>query len=159
VPGSRPAHGALRRGLAPILVVLVLALIAAACDAETSPSAPRSGHPATLAGTSWTIASVDGQPHPAGGADPTIAFDGALATGFAGCNDFTGRYAYDPATGRLQWDGLGINLVGCADDARAVFEMRFFDALGRVDLVGENPDGELVLSGPLGQIVLVPATA
>jgi heat shock protein HslJ len=45
---------------------------------------------ATLGQVEWTLVEMDGKTLPAGARPPTIRFDSASASGFSGCNRFTG---------------------------------------------------------------------
>jgi heat shock protein HslJ len=141
-----------------LLVGLVLGLsLAVGCDSGSSPpgSGPVNGHPATLAGTSWIVAAVVGQAPPVRGSEPTIAFDGTQVRGSGGCNSFGGRYAYDPVTGQLRFDELGMTAMACAERPKNDYEAAFFQTLARADVATLGTDGGLTLSGPGGRIDLV----
>jgi len=142
-----------RIGLGLVLPVL---LIAVACDGAAAPSGSSDGsHPATLAGTNWTVLRV-GTQIPVGGAEPTIAFGNGQVSGTGGCNHFGGAYAYDTATGALRFDQIGMTAMACADDRRNRFETAFSGALVAVSRADFDADHHLVLSGPGGVIVLAP---
>jgi heat shock protein HslJ len=141
--------------LAAVIVAFALALVLVACDAEAPPASPGGAHPPTLAGTSWAVVAVDGQRPPIG-SRPTMAFDAVKVTGSGGCNGFGGAYRYEPASGTLAFDGLGMTLVGC-ENVIGTYESRLFGALGAVNTAVLRQDGSLVLSGPGGQIVLAAA--
>ena len=149
----------IRPAVIRLLVVLGVAVSVAAvgCDASETPpgSSSPGGHPATLAGTSWIVAAVNGQAPPIRGSEPAIAFDGTTARGSGGCNQFGGRYAYDPVTGQLRFDELGMTAMACAERPRTDYEAAFFQTLAKVDLATFAPDGGLTLTGPGGRIDLV----
>ena len=142
-----------------LLVVLGLAASVAVggCDASEAPAGSGSpgGHPTMLAGTSWVVAAVAGQVPPVRGSEPTIAFDGTQARGSGGCNQFGGRYAYDPVSGGLRFDELGMTAMACAERPRNDYEALFMQTLARVDHATLGPDGGLSLTGPGGRIDLV----
>lgn len=136
-----------------VAVALALAIVAG-CD-EAGPSGGSGGpHPATLAGTSWSILSAAGRPA-VPGSNPTIAFADSAARGSGGCNSFGGAYRYDPASGALAFAELGMTAMACAEPNRNDFETLFVQVLQRVDSSGIDPDGHLILAGPAGQIVLI----
>lgn len=66
------------------LAFLVLPLLAAGCVAAGRPAAP-------LAGTSWRLEAIDGQPAAMDG-DAGISFDGDSIGASAGCNRMSGTY-------------------------------------------------------------------
>ena len=143
-----------------LVLVLVLSGAApfAACDTDGPPATPIDGHPTTLAGTSWIVAAIDGVRVTIGNG-PTIAFDGQKAQGSGGCNQIGGSYRYDPQTGELRFDGLGMTAMACAEPERNAVETRFIQALGRTPLVARiEPDGHLALAGPAGGLDLAPAS-
>jgi heat shock protein HslJ len=142
-----------------LLVALIVALAVAfvGCDAsETPPGSGSPGdHPATLAGTSWIVAAVNGQAPPIRGSEPAIAFDGTTARGSGGCNQFGGRYAYDPVTGRLRFDELGMTAMACAERPRNDYETLFMQSLARVEGATLAQDGGLTLTGAGARIDLI----
>ncbi len=145
-----------RRSIRTALVVLVVAVLAGACDSAAPASEPPTGgHPATLSGTSWAVRSVGGVA-PVAGSVPALAFAATRVQGSGGCNQLGGDYAYDPATGMLRFDQLSMTAMACAEQSRNDFETRFIRALDATLVVTTTgPNGELVLGGPGGQIVLV----
>jgi heat shock protein HslJ len=149
----------IRPAVVRLLVVLGLAVSVAVvgCDASEAPSGPRSpgGSPTALAGTSWIVASVAGRIPPVRGSEPTIAFDATQARGSGGCNQFGGRYAYDPISGGLRFDELGMTAMACAERPRNDYETLFMQTLTRVDHATLGPDGGLTLTGAGGRIDLV----
>lgn len=136
-------------------VLLVLATVAAAvtiaaCEGDAPPAGPVDGHPVSLAGTSWVVTAIGGQATPRD-RPPTIGFDATSANGSGGCNSFGGRYRYDPATGELRFEGLGMTAMACAERIRNEVETAFVGALGQPALVATvEPDGHLALTSPAG---------
>ncbi len=108
---------------------LTLALATVACSAEVTPSAspsvaavspdtsatPRpvappsvvasapsdAAVPGSLAGTSWTVASVD-QTVMAPDRPPTMTFEATQVRGSSGCNGYSAAYRFDPDTATLE---------------------------------------------------------
>jgi len=140
--------------LVAIALLVLLPVALAACDAETPPDGDRSGRPAALTGSAWTVVSVDGRPAPVPGREPTIAFDASTTKGDGGCNSFGGQYAYDGSTGQIAIRELAMTARGCLDDRLNAFETAFAQALGSADHVAV--DGQsLVLTGRGHRLVLV----
>jgi heat shock protein HslJ len=137
------------------LAAAALILAAAGCaDPGPSPS-PSSVGPAALAGTSWIVKAVNGRA-PVAGAVPTVAFDADAVTGSGGCNHIGGRYRYDRATGAFAVRELGGTAMGCLQPGVTEFETAFLQVLGNAGQAGIGPDGELILDGPAGRVLLVP---
>ncbi len=139
---------------AATIAALALVVLVAACG---SPGAPSGGsgvpHPATLAGTAWRVVAVDGRA-PIAGAEPTVVFAAERVSGSGGCNQYGGGYRYDGATGRLAFDQLSMTAMACLEEARNAFETAFFQALGQSTQAASDAQGELIISGPAGRIVL-----
>ena len=140
--------------LTGLLAAIVLGLVA--CDDAAAPSnGPIHGHPPTLAGTSWVIVSVAGQ-RPAPGVSAAMAFDATRVQGNGGCNGYGGGYRYERLTGELRFDAIGMTAMACVEAPKMMLEGRLMQALGSANraTVDGNGAGELVLSGPGGDIVL-----
>ena len=136
--------------IARLVAVLALAVALAACADDAPSSTPGGVHPATLAGTSWTVVAINGIATPRG-AQPTMEFSDGQVRGSAPCNHYGGNYRYDPPTGELRLDGLGMTAMACAEAARNRVEAAFTQALGQPVLVAMlQPEGRLVLAGPVG---------
>ena len=136
-------------GLALLLALASVAVIA--CDSKTTPppSGPASGHPSTLSGTSWVVTAIGGVKTPPE-TQPTIAFNATRTSGSSGCNSFGGSYRYDPSTGVLQLDQLFMTQIACAEGARNQVEAAFTRSFVRSAVVSFAADGQLVLEGPAG---------
>jgi heat shock protein HslJ len=139
-----------------LLAIAALAIVLAACDAEAAPPSTGGigggggGHPATLAGTSWVVAAIGGAATPRDG-QPSMGFDGSSVKGSAGCNSFGGRYQYDPATGELRFQELGMTAMACAEPLRNEVERAFTLVIGQPGLVASlDADGHLVLASAAG---------
>jgi heat shock protein HslJ len=143
--------------LARPFLLIVVAFAIAACGSAVTPTGsdgPPAGTVPALAGTSWVVASVDGNA-PMAGAVPLVAFDVDRVTGSGGCNRFGGRYQVDAVTGRFAVAELGGTLIGCVKAGVGDFETAFLTALGATSQAAIDPVGELILSGPTHRIVLV----
>jgi heat shock protein HslJ len=80
-----------------------------------------------LAGTSWSLATLNGLP-PVFTADaPTLEFGGGDAGGNSGCNFFGGPYDQDGAS--LRFGALAATRRACGDSAGSAQETAFFRAL------------------------------
>jgi heat shock protein HslJ len=145
----------LRPRLALVLVTLVLGLLVAACDdAGPAPPAGSPGPPAAaFVGPLWSTISVRGQP-PVPGSEPTITFARERLQGTGGCNQLSGRYRYDEASGTIAFEDLAMTAMACVDNRTMAFESAFAQALTQATRVDRDADGRLHLSGPGGEIVL-----
>jgi heat shock protein HslJ len=138
---------------ASALLAVLMAL--AACDGAPPPDVSGPGHPATLAGTAWRVVGVDGR-EPVVGKVPTVMFEISTVSGSGGCNFFSGSYRYDPGTGRIGFDRIGMTARACAEPLANAFETRFSEAFVQADLAFLDTQGRLSLNGPGGAIVLEP---
>ena len=140
------------------IAVALIALLVAACGGPGgSPSVEGVPPvaPATLAGTNWGVVSVGGKPSvPA--STPFIGFTADRAQGTGGCNSFGGPYTYDPTTGTLTFGDLMMTLMACIGP-QGDFESVLFAALQGPLQVSQAGDGNLVIDGPTGKILLAPA--
>jgi heat shock protein HslJ len=99
---------------------------------------------ASLAGTSWVLAQLDGQaPVPVpDGAAPTLQFRADEAGGSSGCNSFGGPYTQ--SGGSLRFGPLASTRRACTDEAANAQEAAYFRALEAVTRAG-TAGGTLVL--------------
>jgi heat shock protein HslJ len=135
--------------LAATTVVMV------ACGDPAPPPSVAGLAPATLRGTTWQVAAVNGQ-HPNRAAIPFISFEADLIQGNGGCNGIFGQYEYD-GIGGLDITELGSTERLC--EARvSEFEARLLSALAEVSLA-QVAFGQLVLLGRGVEIVLDPTDA
>ena len=133
-----------------LVAALALILTVVACADEGPPASPSGEHPATLDGSSWTVVAINGMATPRG-AQPTMEFAAATVRGSGPCNHYGGSYRYDPTSGELRFDGLGMTAMACAEAARNQVETAFIQAVGQpVLVVTLQPDGHLVLLGSAG---------
>jgi heat shock protein HslJ len=135
---------------------LVVPILTAAALAACAPPGSPGDHAAkalSLAGTSWTIAAIDGQPVKT--ARPTaVRFTKDRIEGNAGCNSFGGSYTLDGdalTVGRListkmAWLGTGM------EQERAVFAI-----LAQPMTVSQNGEGAVTLNNEAGAMTLAPA--
>ena len=105
-----------------------------------------------LEGTHWRALMVAGLP-PVVGHQPTLAHEGVVAQGFAGCNDYSWTYRSLPGGG-ISVAGLSQSERPCegGDPALKRVEERFLDALKaaqRIDVVA----GRLEIQTGLGKLV------
>jgi heat shock protein HslJ len=144
----RPSR--LRPARSLVLLLVLAAAAAAGCEGGGPAPSPIDGHPTALAGTSWVVTGVGGVAPPRDG-QPTIAFDATSVQGSGGCNHLGGKYRYDPSTGELRFQDLGMTAMACLERARNEAETRFVQALGQPFLIATlAPDGGLVLASPAG---------
>ena len=131
-----------------LAIIPFAALLAAGCASLSSPA------PITeLAGTSWRVVAIDGQPIPAAG-DYSIRFDasGGLGARF-GCNSMGGRYRV--AGDVLTVSELAGTLMGCPEPA-ATHERRGSAILGQPMRIAFTSNERMYLSNPAGSIALDP---
>jgi heat shock protein HslJ len=103
------------RPLLRALVSLSLMLANVGCgggSASSSLSGAAGGAPGTLAGTAWTVRTLDGRASVAG-KEPTVAFDATTVSGSAGCNTYSGDYIYDAASATLTPGSLAWTRMFC----------------------------------------------
>src|SRR4029079_5047637 len=110
-----------------LLTLVVLGAVLTACGGTgTSSSAPAAG----LAGTSWTLAEIDGR-EPAVDPAPTLAFDEELnASGSAGCNTFTGAAPVERSS--ISFGPLATTMMACPG-AAGLLETAFLAAMNEVE--------------------------
>jgi heat shock protein HslJ len=133
--------------------LLVLAAMLASAGCAGTPPAPA---PITdLAGTSWRVIAVDGQPTPAAG-DYSMRFDanGGLGARF-GCNSMGGQYRL--AGDILTVSNLASTLMGCPEPA-ATFEREGSEVLGQPMRIAFTSNERMYLSNGAGSIALDPIT-
>jgi heat shock protein HslJ len=139
------------------VAVLLFPLLALACSAPAPPSQSTPGaHPASLAGSIWSVASVSGRP-PVIGSRPNVTFSATDVGGSAGCNSFGGTYRYDPSSGRIELsENVFMTEMACPG-GRDEFESAFILALTKATDASLDDEGRLVLRGTGGQVLLVAA--
>jgi heat shock protein HslJ len=141
--------------LRAVVAALLFATFVASCGGEPDPSgSPPAGTLTTLAGTSWAVVSVNDRA-PIAGHVPTVAFEAERISGSGGCNQFGGQYRAEPATGQFATRELVSTDMGCAQAGVTTFESTFLQALGAATQVALDPAGRLVLSSPIGRLILV----
>ena len=103
-------------------ILITLACVSAAIAAACASAAPN-----TLAGTSWTVASVNGQPT-SGPRTPTLVFDSQnRVNGNGGCNSYFGEYsAHD---GAIDLSGVGRTEMACMPQSIMAQEDAYLGAL------------------------------
>jgi heat shock protein HslJ len=103
--------------------------------------------PATLAGTSWTVESVNGRPT-GGGERFQVSFDGERMSGQFGCNRVSGGYRFDGLT--FTAGALAMTRMACPDMS---FEQLAAGILA-APLAARMDGDRLVLANPPSTIVL-----
>lgn len=111
----------------------------------------REGPP--LEGTVWVLATLAGEPAPAGAGGKTVDIqfsdDEKRAAGFSGCNRYTGSYALEGLSQHgspLQLGPMAGTRMACPDGAE--LERDYLQALGRVNAFRLEGDTLSLLAGP-----------
>jgi heat shock protein HslJ len=135
-----------------VVLIAIAGLTLAACDGS---DVIREDRPSTLNGTAWRAVTVSGR-QPVAGSEPTAVFGATNVNGSSGCNSYGGVYTYDASTAAIALKDVAMTLMLCAEPARNVVESLFTQALNAATSASIDPEGRLVLSGPGGQVLLVP---
>ncbi len=133
--------------------ILTLALAGALQACAATPTTPA---PVTqLAGTSWRVVAIDGEPTPAAG-DYSMRFDanGGVGARF-GCNSMGGRYRL--VGDLLTVDDLATTLMGCPEPA-STHEREGSAVLGQPMRIAFSSNDRMYLSNAAGSIALDPIT-
>ena len=106
---------------------LVVALAVAALGAWVPAQAQSGSSP--LAGTSWRLVELNGQPVVSGGDTITLAFaaDEPRVSGYGGCNQFSGPYTQNGASLRI--GPLLATRRACLEEGLNTQETAYFQAL------------------------------
>jgi heat shock protein HslJ len=107
----------------------------------------------SLAGTQWTIASINGAA-PAAQRKTEMRFTADRVSGNAGCNSFGGSYTF--ADGVMTTTRLVSTKMACLGPGMAQ-EDAVFKILARPVTVSWQADGSLTLSDDAGTMTLTPA--
>ncbi|WP_420595831.1 META domain-containing protein [Deinococcus sp.] len=120
--------------------LLLTALLAAA--AAPSP-APANSVP--IGGYTLSSFSQNGTQTPAPSPAPTLSFDGKRASGFSGCNNFSGSYV--ARANILRFGALAATLRACPDDVNAFEQVytKLLRGVTRFELTGPNNNQTLTL--------------
>jgi heat shock protein HslJ len=135
---------------------VAVALVVAACGADPPPSLIREVHPATIAGTSWRVVAVGGQPVPDRPAI-TVDFGEGGLRGAGPCNAIAGGVAYDGSSGAIRIGQLVTTKRACIDPSLARLETSLVAALRSSTSIGVDSEGRLVLAGSGSDVILVVA--
>jgi len=102
---------------------LAIAILALAGCAQTPPSQPA----ASLIGTYWRAADIEGTPYraPAGAREVHLRFAADRVSGFTGCNSLTGGYERDGE--RLRFKPMAMTRMACLPAGD--LEVRFVSAV------------------------------
>lgn len=124
---------------------MAAALAALSACAPVAPPGP------TLAGTSWRVAAINGQPTPpVGNYSMTFETSGQVGVRF-GCNSMGGRYRQTGST--LIVSDMATTLMGCPEP-QGTHERLGSAVLGQPMLIAFASDGRLNLSNAAGTIAL-----
>jgi heat shock protein HslJ len=106
---------------------LWLALVVAALGVGVPAQAQGGNEP--LAGTSWRLVELNGQPLVPGGEPLTLQFaaDEPRVSGYGGCNQFSGEYSQNGAS--LRFGPLLSTRRACLEPALNTQETAYFQAL------------------------------
>jgi heat shock protein HslJ len=107
-----------------------------------------------LAGTEWSIASINGAP-PAAARKAAVRFTGTRISGNAGCNSFGGSYTLD---GNMLTVGPVISTKMACMGPGMSQESAVFKILQQPMTVVAREDGSLALSSDAGTMTLTPDT-
>ena len=132
---------------------LLVAVALVGCSSAGPPDDPSVTAPESMAGSSWKAVSVAGRSTVAG-REPTLSFETTRVTGTGGCNQFGGDYTY--SDGRVAFGEMPMTLIGCEDPIGSI-EADFLKVLGAGVSATLDDGGRLLLEGPGGQALLVPA--
>ena len=130
-----------------------VAALLAACAPEPPASPIRVSHPIELAGTAWTLVSIQDRP-PTAGPAVTLEFADGRVSGNGSCNSFGGSFTYDPATGALRIGDLVSTKRACVDAARNDLEGAYLTALRGAADASIDAAGRLVITGATAPLVL-----
>jgi heat shock protein HslJ len=144
--------GSLAARLVLLVAIAVAVVSLTACSVEPPASLDRVSHPATLAGTTWRLLSIQGRPLPAG-PDVTLAFDDDRVSGRGACNWFGGQFTYEPTTGAVSVSRRVSTLRECLQPARTDLESAYLVALAGAAVATMDSDAHLVLGGSGGELV------
>jgi heat shock protein HslJ len=127
----------------PFFLTTIALVAAAACarapesEPESEPAPAVAGSASTtaaagLTGRSWTLVELNGQPLPALERVPNLLLgaDGQ-ASGFGGCNTFSGPYTLDATAMRIRFSPLATTSMACI--AGMEVEHMFYEMLKTVD--------------------------
>jgi heat shock protein HslJ len=121
---------------------VLLALMLAAC-AQTTADAPHAIHPA---GTSWIrVDDENAAPH-----NPTMEFNTASASGFAGCNRWFAGVTQDGE--ELSFGNVGTTRMACQAEPAAAAERNFLAALAATRYAHYDQDALVLLDAEQNQV-------
>jgi len=85
---------------------------------------------AAVSRVQWTLAEMNGKPIAKGNGAPTFTIQGYTASGFAGCNRFSGA-VNEPGPGKIALGDLAATAMAC-DDAQMAVEDEYLRSLRQV---------------------------
>ena len=140
----------IRRRIALISVVAIIAITLAACTGAAGPSASPGPTSRDLDGSTWRAFLLRDVP-PVAGAEPTIAFTGREAGGTTGCNSYGGSFTL-ASDGAFAFGAVMMTEMAC-DGPRGAQEGIVMDILSHADHLEITAEGNLRMSGPAGSMV------
>lgn len=85
---------------------------------------------AAISRLEWVLEEMNGKPLPPGTQPPTFSIQGDTASGFGGCNRFSGPVK-EPAPGKIALGDLASTMMACADEQMRI-EDEYLRSLRRV---------------------------
>jgi len=150
----------MRRARRQLTLVVIVAVALAACGADPNDAAPAQSGPTTtgttaLEGTTWELNAQGFDLPGLDQARPTLLLDAGQASGFAGCNRYTGAYTSAPPS--LSFGPVGSTSMACGAVETAI-ERAYLDRLAKVSKFVLTAPG-LQLQDSTGATVLTFAPA
>jgi putative lipoprotein len=115
-----------------------------------------------LEGTTWVLATLDGEPAGTGadGRAPDISFEAEAgrAAGFSGCNRFSGGYSREGSSehgAALSFGNMMSTMMACAEGME--LEREFLQMLGKVTAFVIREGSLVLLAGPQELATFAPA--
>ena len=134
------------------ILTIAAAATLASCAHDGTTMTTGATSPPTLAGTQWTIASLNGAA-PAAQRKAEIRFSEDRISGNAGCNSFGGGYAV--ADNVMTATRLVSTKMACPEPGMAQ-ESAVFEILAQPVTMTWQSDGSLMLNGDAGTMTLTP---
>ena len=150
----------MRRARRQLTLVVIVAVALAACGSDPNDAVPAQSGPTTtgttaLEGTTWELNAQGFDLRGLDQARPTLLLDAGRASGFAGCNRYTG--AYTLASPSLSFGTVGSTSMACGAVETAI-EHAYLDRLAKVSKFVLTAPG-LQLQDSTGATVLTFAPA
>jgi len=136
--------------------LLALVVVVSGCSGPGAPSAAPNGPIPQLEQTSWFATSVNGVNIDLGriNESPTISFDGDVAHGSTGCNEWTGVVAVGPGSA-ISMNGISSTKRACPGE-RAAQEETFVLIMATASTFEGMDDEWLRIRGATGSVTFRP---